>query len=45
LETRRCKVDEEIDNRVYLIYGLTDEEVAVVKGQRDQDFWRSQWQV
>ena len=35
LENHRSEVDEEIDNRVYQIYGLTDEEVAVVKGQRD----------
>ena len=34
LESRRSEVDEEIDNRIYRIYGLTDEEVAVVKGQR-----------
>ena len=32
LEREIVRVDEEIDKRVYVLYGLTDEEIRIVEG-------------
>jgi hypothetical protein len=32
LEREIVRVDEEIDRKVYVLYGLTEEEIEVVKG-------------
>ena len=32
LERQIAQVDEEIDQRVYALYGLTDEEIKIVEG-------------
>ena len=32
LEREIVRVDEEIDRRVYVLYGLTEEEVKIVEG-------------
>jgi len=33
LEREILRVDEEIDKRVYVLYGLTDEEIKIVEGK------------
>ena len=33
LECEIVRVDEEIDKRVYVLYGLTDEEIKIVEGK------------
>ena len=33
LEREIVRVDEEIDRRVYVLYGLTEEEINVVEGK------------
>jgi len=33
LEREIVRVDEEIDKRVYVLYGLTEEEIKVVEGK------------
>ena len=32
LEREIVRVDEEIDRQVYVLYGLTDEEIKIVEG-------------
>ncbi len=33
LEREIVRVDEEIDRRVYVLYGMTEDEIKVVKGK------------
>ena len=33
LEREIARVDEEIDQRVYVLYGLTEEEIGIVEGK------------
>jgi len=33
LEREIVRVDEEIDKRVYVLYGLTEEEIKIVEGK------------
>jgi len=33
LEREIVRVDEEIDRRVYVLYGLTEEEIKIVEGK------------
>jgi hypothetical protein len=33
LEREILRVDEEIDKRVYVLYGLTEEEIGIVEGK------------
>ena len=33
LEKQIAQVDEEIDQRVYVLYGLTEDEIKVVEGE------------
>jgi hypothetical protein len=33
LEREIVRVDEEIDRRVYVLYGLSEEEIAIVEGR------------
>ena len=33
LERQIAQVDEEIDQRVYVLYGLTEDEIKVVEGE------------